>query len=64
MGGGSKEADGEEVDSKIAYSKNAGSKKAGSEKVSGFLVDFALSLLLLSIKSYKERSDIYFLKSY
>jgi len=52
------------VDGKVAYSKDAGCGKAGSEKVSGFLVDFALSLLLLSTKPYKERFSIYFLKLY
>jgi hypothetical protein len=62
LGGGSREVDGEEVDSKVAYSKNAGSEKAGNRKVSGFLMDFALSLLLLFTKSCKERSGIYFLK--
>jgi hypothetical protein len=64
LGGGSREADSKEVDSKVAYSKNTGSKKAGSGKVSGFLVDFTLFLLLLSTKSCKERSGIYFLKSH
>ena len=52
------------MDSKVAYSKDVGSGKASSEKVSGFLADFALSLLLLSTKSYKERLSIYFLKLY
>jgi hypothetical protein len=64
LGGGSREVDSEKVDSKVVYSKNVGSRKAGSGKVSGFLVDFALSLLLLFTKSCKERSGIYFLKSY
>jgi len=50
------------VDGKVAYSKDTGSGKAGSEKISGFLADFALSLLLLSTKPYKERFSIYFLK--
>ena len=50
------------MDSKVAYSKDIGSGKVSSEKVSGFLADFALSLLLLSTKSYKERLSIYFLK--
>ena len=50
------------VDGKVAYSKDIGSGKVSSEKVSGFLVDFTLSLLLLSTKSYKERLSIYFLK--
>ena len=57
LGGGSREAD-----SKVAYGKDIGSGKASSEKVSGFSVDFALFLLLLSTKSYKERLSIYFLK--
>jgi len=52
------------VDGKVAYGKDAGSGKAGSKKVSGFLADFALSLLLLSTKPYKERFSIYFLKLY
>ena len=52
------------VDSKVAYSKDIGSGKVSSKKVSGFLADFALSLLLLSTKSYKERLSIYFLKLY
>jgi hypothetical protein len=52
------------VDSKVAYSKDMGSGKASSKKVSGFLADFALSLLLLSTKSYKKRLSIYFLKLY
>ena len=64
LGGGSREADSEEVDGKVAHGKNAGSRKAGSKKVSRFLADFALSLLLSSTKSCKERSGIYFLKSY
>jgi len=52
------------VDGKVTYSKDAGSGKAGSKKVSRFLADFALSLLLLSTKPYKERFGIYFLKSH
>ena len=74
LGGGSREADSKEVDSKeaankvvdgkVAHSKNIGSGKAGSGKVSRFLADFALFLLLLSTKSYKECSSIYFLKLY
>ena len=56
--------DGKEADSKIAYGKNASSGKAGSRKVSRFLADFALSLLLLSTKSYKECFGTYFLKSH
>jgi len=64
LGGGSreadnKEADGEETDSKVVHSKDT-----GSEKVRGFLADFALSIFLLSTKSYKERFGIYFLKLY
>ena len=54
--------DSKKVNSKIAYSKNVGSEKAGSRKISGFLVDFVLFLLLLSTKSCKECSGIYFLK--
>jgi hypothetical protein len=57
LGGGSGEVNSEEVDGKVVYNKNA-----GSGKVSGFLADFALSLLLLSTKSCKEYSSIYFLK--
>jgi hypothetical protein len=64
LGSSSREIDSKEVDSKVVYNKNAGSKKASSKKVSGFLADFTLSLLLLSTKSYKEHSSIYFLKSY
>ena len=62
MGGGNGEVDGKVVDSKVAYGKDVGSGKASSKKVSGFLVDFTLSLLLLFTKSYKERFGIYFLK--
>ena len=57
LGGGSREAD-----SKVAYGKDVGSGKASSKKVSGFLADFALSLLLSSTKPYKERFGIYLLK--
>ena len=64
LGGGNREADSKVVDSKVAYSKDIGSGKASNKKVSGFLADFALSLLLLSTKSYKERLSIYFLKLY
>ena len=42
MGGGSKEADSEEVDGKVAHSKDIGSGKAVSEKVHGFSADFTL----------------------
>jgi len=52
------------VDGKVIYGKNIGSGKVGNEKVGGFLADFALSLLLLSTKSYKERFSVYFLKSH
>jgi len=62
LSGGSRVVDSKVVDSKVVYGKNVGSEKVGSEKVGGFLADFALSLLLLSIKSYKERFSIYFLK--
>jgi len=64
LGGGSREVDGKVADSKVAYSKDIGSGKASSKKVSGFLVDFALSLLLLSTKPCKERFSIYLLKLY
>jgi hypothetical protein len=50
------------IDSKVAYSKDIGSRGVGSKKVSGSLADFALSLLLSSTISYKERFSIYFLK--
>ena len=60
----SKKADSKKADSKVAYSKYISNGKAGSEKVNKFLVDFTLFLLLLSIKFYKERSNIYFLKLY
>jgi hypothetical protein len=61
LGSSSREADGKEVDGKVVYSKDAGKGKTGSEKVRGFLADFALSIFLLSTKSYKERFGIYFL---
>jgi hypothetical protein len=64
LGGGNREADSKVVDSKVAYSKDVGSGKASSKKVSGFLADFALSLLLSSTKPYKERFSIYLLKLY
>ena len=64
LGGSSREVDSKVVDSKVAYGKDIGSGKVSSKKVSGFLADFALSLLLLSTKSYKERLSIYFLKLY
>ena len=50
------------MDGKAVYGKNVNSGKTGNKKVSGFLVDFALFLLLLFIKCYKERFGIYFLK--
>jgi len=59
-----READGKVVDGKVAYSKDIGSGKVSSKKVSRFLADFALPLLSLSTKSYKERLGIYFLKLY
>ena len=62
LSGGSREADGKVVDGKVAHSKDVGSGKAGSKKVHRFLADFALSIFLLSTKSYKERFSIYFLK--
>jgi len=64
LGSGSREADSKETDSKVVHGKDAGNGKAGSEKVRGFLADFALSIFLLSTKSYKERFGIYFLKSH
>ena len=64
LGGSSREVDSKVVDGKVAYSKDIGSGKASSKKVSGFLVDFALSLLLLSTKPYKEYFSIYLLKLY
>jgi len=57
-------ADGKVVDSKVAHGKDAGNGKADSEKVSGSSADFALSLLLSSTKSCKERFSTYFLKSH
>jgi len=62
LGGGSREADSKVVDSKVAHGKDIGSGKASSKKVSGFLEDFALSLLLSSTKPYKECFSIYLLK--
>src|ERR1700722_12305752 len=50
----SKEADGEETDGKVVYGKDVGNKK-----VCGFSADFALSIFLLSTKSYKECFSIY-----
>ena len=69
LGSGSREADGKEVDGKetdykVVHSKDIGNRKAGSEKVCGFSADFALSIFLLSTKSYKERFGTYFLKLY
>jgi len=64
LGGSSREVDGKVVDSKVAHSKDVGSEKTSSKKVSGFLADFALSLLSLSTKPYKERFGTYFLKLY
>jgi len=61
LGSSSREADSKEADGKIAHSKDTGNGKAGSKKVRGFLADFALSILLLSTKSYKERFGTYFL---
>ena len=52
------------MDGKVAYGKDVGSKKASGKKVSRFLADFALSLLLLSTKPYKEYFSIYLLKLY
>jgi len=62
LGGGSREIDSKEVDGEETNGKVVYGKDAGSEKVRGFLADFALSIFLLSIKSYKERFGIYFLK--
>jgi len=64
LGGSSREADSKVADSKVAYGKDVGSGKASSENISGFLADFALSLLLSSTKPYKERFSIYLLKLY
>ena len=64
LGSGSREVDSKVADSKVAYGKDIGSGKASSKKVSGFLADFALSLLLSSTKPYKERFSIYLLKLY
>jgi len=61
---GNKKVDSKVVDNKVVYSKDIGNKKVGSEKMGGFLVDFTLLLLLLSIKFYKKRFSIYFLKLY
>jgi len=58
------EADGEEADGEETNGKVVHSKDIGSKKVRGFLADFALSIFLLSTKSYKERFGIYFLKLY
>ena len=49
LGGGSREADGEEADSKVvdnkaAYSKDASSGKAVSKKVHRFSADFTLCI--------------------
>jgi len=60
----SREVDSKVVNGRVAYSKDIGSKKVSSEKVSGFLADFALFLLLLFTKPYKERFSIYLLKLY
>ena len=64
LGGGNREADNKVINNKVVYSKNIDNKKASSKKISGFLVDFALSLLSSSTKLYKERFNIYFLKLY
>jgi len=64
LNGNNKEVNSKVVDGKVAYSKDVGNGKASSKKVGGFLADFTLFLLLLSIKSYKERFSVYFLKSY
>ena len=64
LGGGSREADGEEADGKVAHGKDIGNGKAGSEKVREFSADFALSIFLSSTKSYKEHFSIYFLQSH
>jgi len=50
---GSEEVDNKVVDNKVVYNKKAGSKKVG-----GLSTDFVLSLLLLSIKSYKKRFSV------
>jgi len=64
LGSAGREADGEETNSKVVYGKDIGNRKAGSKKVRGFLADFALSIFLLSTKSYKKHFGTYFLKSY
>ena len=55
----SKKANNKVVNGKIVYSKDIGNRKADSEKVGGFPADFALSLLLLSIKSYKKNASVH-----
>ena len=57
----SKEVNGKKTNNKVVYSKDIDNKKVGSKKIRGFLADFALSIFLLSTKSYKERFSIYFL---
>jgi len=64
LGGGSREANGEEADGRVVYGKDVGNRKVGSEEVRRFSVDFALFIFLSSTKSYKERFGTYFLKSY
>jgi len=64
LGGGSREADGKEADGEETNGKVVHGKDVGSKKVRGFSADFALSIFLLSTKSYKERFGIYFLKLY
>jgi len=64
LGSSSREVNSEEVDGKETNSKVVYGKDTGSKKVRGFLADFALSIFLLSTKSYKERFSIYFLKLY
>ena len=50
--------------SKEVSSKEVGGKGVGNKEVSGFLVDFAITLLWCSAKSNKECFSIYFLKLY
>ena len=64
LGGNSREVDSKVADSRVAYGKDIGSRKASGKKISRFLADFALSLLLLSTKPYKEHFSIHLLKLY
>ena len=44
--------------------KEVGGKGVGNKEVSGFLADFAITLLRCSARSDKECFSIYFLKLY